>query len=256
MEAGALPSDAATPRDGGELLDGAQVASDAEMPRADAGMPEVPDGGIEQDGGLARFCDAFGSALACADFTAFPAGFERHQQNGDLTVSNGTLKARTTRAGGIASVRANFEPVFSGTLYARFLLRVPQNAQVTAINLLALAEPTGLGTEEIDTNLLTGDGVDLFVLSSNARYIGPGNAFKRGVFQCWEVTVHVDDTAGRMRIDVDGKNVLTSGQTDTAFAHGVGRVALGIDYTSAQQAPVQLELDDFVLARERLAPCP
>jgi hypothetical protein len=256
MEAGTLPFDAATARDAAQLSDGALEARDADTGLPDAEIPELFDGGRESDAGPAGFCGAFASALACADFSAFPPGFERHQQNGDLTVSHGTLKARTTRAGGIAAIRAAFEPVFSGTLYARFLVRVPRNAQVTAINLLALAEPAGTGTEEIDANLLTGDGVDLFVLSTNARYIGPARAFERNTFQCWEVMVHVDDTAGRMRVDVDGKNVLTSGQTDTAFTHGIGRVALGIDYTSAQQVPVLLELDDFVLARERLSPCP
>ena len=239
------PADAALPtRDAMiDAPDAGEAPSDAAV-AADASQPDVFD------------CARFGTTLACADFSTTPADFELREVDGDLTVSQGTLKASTTRAGGIASIRRSFEPVFSGTLYARFLLRVPSDASIVAINLLALAEPTGGAVDEIDTNLLAGDSFDLFVLGSSARYTSGARAFARDRFQCVEVTLDLANTGGRMRIDVNGERVLTSGLTDTSLARGIARVALGIDFTGAQQGPTKLEIDEFVLARAKVADCP
>jgi hypothetical protein len=249
------PEEAAVARgDAGQARDAGGGERDAQVPPVDAG--------VERDAGLPPEgfdCSAFAAALACADFSELPPEFTRNEHYGNLTVSNGTLKVSTTRPGGEASLITTFAPVYSGNLYARFLLRVPEGAPIQAINLLALSEsatPDAPTVDEIDMNLLGEDGIDLFVLGTNARFISDSHAFPRGRFACIELTLQVGDANGRMSVRVDGRSLLTAGPTDTALDRGIARVALGIDFSGDTQEDTVLELDEFVLSRERVAACP
>ena len=255
-----LPLDAGlSARDASVRGDGGQVAGDGGMSPIDGGASAL-DAGHEADAALpAQFdCAELGPTLACADFSELPEGFTVNEHDGHLTVSGGTLKVSTTRPGGEASLITTFAPVRSGTLYARFLLRVPEGVPVESINLLALTESATAAppVDEIDMNLLGGDGFDLFVLGTSARFISDSSAFARGRFACVELTLQVSNANGRLSLRVDGDTVLSGGPTDTALDRGIARAALGIDFTGATQAGTQFELDEFVLSRERVAACP
>jgi hypothetical protein len=237
-------------RDGAVPMDAASDANDARTAPLDAGR-EV-DARVAPD----TFCTPLDDALFCADFSALPSPVDVKERGGRISLARGTLSVTTTEAGGSAAISGSFAPVHEGTLYARFLLRVPRTARVTAINVFAFTEPLDDAIDEITVNMLDADKLDLFVLGTSARFFSAASAFARDDFQCVEVLLQVDDTAGRARIEVDNVAVLTAEGFDTALPAGIGRFALGIDYTGLDQPGTTVEIDDFVLAREELAGCP
>jgi hypothetical protein len=250
--------------DGGGMV----VPDDAGLPDAaanDASTPG-PDGSIGEDAGEPDasipdpdgFCAPFqATALACSDFSSLPENFSIKERNGRVTLANGVLNVRTTSAGGAASVVADIIPVFTGPLYARFLLRVPQSAPIVALNMFALGEPADLTpSDEFDVNLLDTSHIELFSLSTQSRFTSSPGAFQRGTFQCVEVWLDVGASNGSIRVRVGDRTVINASPLDTRLDFGVVRANLGIDYASPGQPATTLEFDDFLLATERLAPCP
>jgi hypothetical protein len=255
-------SDAASPmNDGGVTPVDAGVPGDASAHDSSIALPDAgaEDAGGERDAGVRdRFCEEFDEALACAGFSSLPEGFTPKERSGRVEVEGGVLRVRTSERGGAASVVTTFPPVTSGSLYARFLLRVPDGARIVALNLLALGEPLSEAEpSELHVNLLDTSYLEYFSLEGGQQRItsAPG-VLQRGEFQCVEMAVEIGASNGRVRISIDGRSVISASGLDTRLSAGIARANLGIDYSSGDQLATSLELDDFLVARQRLAPCP
>jgi hypothetical protein len=249
------------PDDGGDVSPvDASVPSDAS---ADDAAVSRPDSSVEDDAGEPDaslpdpgFCAPFPTALACSDFSRLPENFTIKERNGRVDLDDGVLRVRTTAAGGSASVVADVVPLFDGPLYARFLLRVPQGAPIVALNLFAVGEPPELmPSDEFNLNLLDTSHIEFFSIPTQSRFTSGPSAFRRGVLQCVELWLDIGATNGSVRVLVDDRTVINAAPLDTRLDFGVVRANLGIDYSSPGQPATTLEIDDFLLATERLAPC-
>jgi hypothetical protein len=268
FELDAAPRDAAAPSDAAEAAADAAVATDAAALPMDAasadpidgrvglrdGGSSTPDARVPVDAGFS-YCSEFGAALFCSDFSEGLSRVSVKERGGSVSVVEGAVRLSTRQPDSTASIAVSFAPVFSGILYARFMLRVPAIAPVTAINLFAFTESPDNGLDELTVNLLESNRFDFFVLGTNARFFSQPGALQRNDFQCVEIVLRVG-AQGSVRIEVDNEPVIPTRTVDTRLDNGIARVALGIDYAGPLQAATAFEIDDFVVSRAELPGCP
>lgn len=203
-------------------------------------------------------CAAHAAAIACSgferpdlsDFTATmveDAG-EVDQTDVKAHQGRGALHARTTAEKSSAVVALEFPPRHGGDLYLRTYLFVASGIQTQTTNFLFLGDyATPDPFKGVDFNLENG-APQIFVPGSlPERTTSTTLTIPRDRWFCLQAQVTLSVDAGRVRLQVDGAPALDQGGLDTLPPAGVHLLRAGVDWSSLQNAPFEVYVDDLVL---------
>lgn len=234
-------------------------APDAAPP--DAGPGTGPDAAAVVDSGSPSsgplVCADLPDALACGTFAGgvSPNGSAMTSLNGTITASSGYLAADTTMAPAYARLLMNVGPYTSGLIYLRFKMRIPSGYAVSFLNFAALrmaTDPTDFG---IDLNLVNNGALRVYSSGDDRDYDGTGFTVPRDQWMCVNITTSISDTAGAVRIDIDGTTRLDFSGIDTRPPGGIEVISVGVEYAGPSQNEAHVDIDDLVATRSPLGAC-
>jgi hypothetical protein len=203
-------------------------------------------------------CDAHPDALVCSGFErpGFP-DWTTTSIVGQATVAqttaqtydgNGALVASSTAKESTAVVLDEFPPITSGDLYLRVHLYVPADLPTDTMNFLFVGDyATPDPFKGIDFNLLDGAPQIYSPESAVQRSTSTTVVIPRDRWFCMQVAIGLSATDGTLRLDVDGVNALDLQKLHSLPAAGVHLLRAGIDWSSEQDAPFSIYMDDLVL---------
>jgi len=230
-------------------------------PLADAGAPDsAPKTGCQ--GTLA-------SALLCEGFEEPElARWQRLVSNGNVVrvtqpvlVGVGALEARSVANGGNGfMITGGLGGKTSGTLHLRAQVRVPAGAALNGVTVLALGENRaprgGVSVVLADSGLL----VVLKPRGAQAPEVivaGSGPApfrIARDRWQCVQLQTVIGRGSGSVRLSVDGQVAVQSAGVDTLPAGGFEDVSVGMVYSTPDQTPIRIGVDELAVSANPL-PC-
>jgi len=239
------------PIDGGEDA-GADGGTDAGP--ADAGPPDAGPDPTACDDALsgAIFCDGFEGDDGFAAWTLAASTIDGTVTRVTDVVYRGeaALRARTAAPSSRARLATAIPAATDGELWARVYVYVPAASDVTHLDLLAVRE-----------NVDPYDGVVTAMRDRTFLYVheipmgyGTGPLPSRDTWTCFEMQVVVSDTAGEIRLFLDGAMVVEQTGIDTLPPSGHGRFEVGLMFTSSTQPATTLYFDEAAVGTARL-PC-
>ena len=199
--------------------------------------------------------DPCGSALFCSDFEQGLAAFDTQQTTGTLSIApDGTagsnaLRASIDQASGAAYVRVNLDTLGITELFLRAYLWVPQGALLDDVAIFYLGLPPGT-TGGINVDLQSEDRFELFLPENDVSIYSDPGAFQRDTWHCLQLSLIIDNALGQATLSIDAQSVASSMDLDTQADTDFTLFTLGIEWSSAQQGPVDVLLDDIVLSAE------
>ena len=256
--------DAAPPMDAGSgdsgLADAGRLdagerdagASDAEPP--DAGPPDAGPDPTACDDALAGaiFCDGFESD---DDFTAWT--LPAREVDGVLTrvtdvVYRGeaALRSETTAPSGRAHLSAAIPNTTDGELWARVYAYVPASSDVTHFDILQVREDA----DPYDGVVVAMRDYTFLYVHEISMAAGMAPVATRDTWECYEIQVVVSNTAGEIRLFIDGAMVVEATGLDTLPPSGFGRFEVGLMYSSSLQPATAVYFDEAAVGTTRL-PC-
>ena len=209
-------------------------------------------------------CDAHPDALLCS-------GFEEpdlSDWNGTVVAGAASVAQTDTRSrDGLGSLRADsqaqeseavvareFPPVTGGDLFVRLYAFVPSGSPTKTMNILFLGDYAAPDPfKGIDFNLES-DAPQIYVPESQPpRYTSMSALIPRDRWFCFRVHVALSATAGTVELWIDDAPALAQSGLHTLPAAGIHLLRAGVDWSSLQNDPFTLYLDDLVLATTPVA---
>jgi hypothetical protein len=261
---------------GGALSAGNGGAGGARAEPLDAGLTDPLDAGSDAgtDAGAAdsgvvasQKCLERPGALFCDSFEAPDPDFMlwSYEALTNGTVARSTTRARTgqwslrsatTQGAGTQARLATLElnKQMSGDAWVRFYNWVPSSVEIQqhfSIGIISEEDPPWNGFE---VRILNGDIVDLNTASALVVVDGvtPKVTYTRDAWVCVEMHVFIDAIAGFYEAYLDSTLAVRSPMTDTTTASGYSAAEVGVHYAPTDQGPVELFVDDVVVARSRI----
>ena len=232
----------------------------------DTGAPGEPDaGGLDagRDGGAAdagsgECSGEHALALVCSGFesTDLLAGWSAMDRSGTGTLERTTVRAHT----GVGALHASsasmmsvgvvskrIRPLLGGDVYVRLYLYVPAGLSTRTMNFMFVGDfPMPDPFEGIDFNLLNG-ALQVFSPQGNPVRQTGTTTIPRDRWFCLRAHIAVSDDAGFVQLFVDDALALDATDIDTLPDAGVRELRVGIDWSSGQDEPFELYIDDVVL---------
>jgi hypothetical protein len=264
-----------SPADGGPLDGGngsAVEARPADGP-ADGHVADVtpppPDAGAPDSAPKTGCQGALASALLCEGFedVELPR-WQRLVSNGSVVrvtqpvlVGMGALEARSVARGGNGfMIAGGLGGKTSGTLHLRAHVRVPVGVALNGVTVLALGENHaprgGISVVLADSGLLVvlkprGQQAPEVIVAGS----GP-TPFRiaRDRWQCVQLQTVIGRGSGSVRLSVDGQVAVQSGGVDTLPAGGFEEVSVGMVYSTPDQTPIKIGVDELAVSANPL-PC-
>jgi hypothetical protein len=171
-------------------------------------------------------CEDFEGALDAYQ-TSITSGNEARSVTVATPSGSRALKADVLVAPSTAYLRANFEPVSTGSLSLRGWVQVP--AGQLAYDLAPLAFWSD--QEQAWALRVVTKGGQLQAWSYTTPLDGSA-PFSLGEWHCVEVTIDIAD-AGRVRVNLDGISVVDVSNTDTFPIGGIGSITMGSEWAGA-----------------------
>lgn len=255
---------------------GSGGAGGARVEPLDAGLTDPLDAGGDagSDGGAADSGVVASPKCLERPGAVFCDGFEEPDPDFMLwsyeTLTNGTvarsmtraltgqwsLRSATTQGVGTQARLATLElkKQMSGDVWMRFYNWVPESVEIQqhfSIGIISEEDPPWNGFE---LRILPGDIVDLNTSSPLMIVDGvtPKVTYTRDAWVCVEMHVFIDPVAGFYETYLDSLLAVTSPLTDTTTATGYSAAEVGVHYAPTGQGPVELFVDDVVVARARI----
>jgi len=167
-----------------------------------------------------------------------------------------SLRSATTQGVGTQARLATLEleKQMSGDAWMRFYNWVPATVQIQqhfSIGIISEEDPPWHGFE---LRILPGNVVDLNTSSALMIVDGvtPKVTYTRDAWVCVEMHVFIDPVAGFYEAYLDSVLAVQSPMTDTTTASGYSAAEVGVHYAPTGQGPVELFVDDVVVARSRI----
>jgi hypothetical protein len=193
----------------------------------------------------AIFCDGFEDGMTPWTYT---------------TITFGTAGATTTRAwGGTHALEAHSDnsanikyarwgkilasPITTGEIYVRQYMWLPSSVTIDGQASLLV---TGNGQSPFPSTFFMLEPSMLTISTDVAPYNFP-DTLPRDRWVCMEMQIHIDPSAGFVRVTFDGGSAIQTPLTDTDVAGGYTNVDAGIHYANEVQSPGSLWIDDIVL---------
>ena len=221
-----------------------------------AGGAVIMDGGT--DGGVGECAGVQKDALVCSGFEAdvltddwssavTEGAGELERSTARAHSGRAALHATTGDAMSAAALARSFGPVRAGELYLRAHLYVPSGPPTEIMNIFYVGAAAGpepfVG---IDFNLQD-DAVEVYSPQGNPeRQTGTG-LIPRDAWFCLQARIEVRDDGGVVEVRVDGVPALEATDINTLPPAGIVELRVGIDWSSEQQEPFELYIDDVVL---------
>lgn len=163
------------------------------------------------------------------------------------------LVAAVGEGGSAARAARKFPATGSGTLHARAHLRIEPDVATAGINLMAL-DAVDSGVYGPDFNVL-GDGrFEVYIQEAGVFSDASLRPVPRGQWFCLRAAIVIDnDGDGSVTASYDDHTV-TAANVDTYPNGPYNLVAVGLDWTSDDQAPITVLVDDVVVATSPV-PC-
>lgn len=234
------------------------------------GFGEDVDAGSGADASPDGDPDAPRSPLTCADITGalVCSGFEggsgedwqtESENNGTSSMlctnprsGQGCYTARVGAGGAAARAVHPFTPTGSGMIYARVHAFIEAGVPLDGINVVAL-DAADSGIYGPDLNVINEDRFQVHLDGSGTfggASVGP---VPRGVWFCLHAAVLIDESDGSVRAGYDD-TAIEQGGLDTYPNGPYDMIAVGLDWTSDQQGPIEVLIDDVVVATSPV-PC-
>jgi hypothetical protein len=161
----------------------------------------------------------------------------------------GALHAGSTAEKSAAVVAGNFPAVTDGDLYLRAYFYVPKDQPTKTMNFLFIGDyATPDPFEGVDFNLEDG-ALSTYVPGDNPdRFTSDTLVVPRDQWFCLQIEMTVSPDAGTVRILVDGEVGLDQQGMNTRPKAGNHVLRTGVDWSSLQNEPFDLYVDDLVLA--------
>jgi hypothetical protein len=256
-------SDAAT----GPALDGglapAADASDDTPPSLDSGI-ETPDAatgdadaGKRGPGRLDCGEHAPNTTLACAAFDhGLPDRSSTRTNDGTIQVEQERLHASTFQREGAAALDLRFAAQQAGTLYLSSWLKIPNDFELSAINVVGLQASSG-NDPAVDINVLAPGLFEVFAAQSKTVERAADFVVPRGEWLCLKARILLSSLEGEIELSIDGSPLLAVRNADTLPSVGVDQLSVGLDWTGAEQGTARVQFDNVLLStREILGDCP
>jgi hypothetical protein len=234
----------------------------------DAGSGSVSDAGAADSGAVvsqkcldrpgAVFCDGFEEPdpdFMLWSYETLTNGTVARSMTRALT-GQWSLRSETTQGAGTQTRLATLElkEQMSGDAWMRFYNWVPASVEIQehfSIGIISEADPPWNGFE---LRILPGNIVDLNTSSPLMIVDGvtPKVTYTRDAWVCVEMHVFIDPVAGFYETYLDSILAVQSPITDTTTASGYSAAEVGVHYAPSNQGPVELFVDDVVVARSRI----
>jgi hypothetical protein len=107
--------------------------------------------------------------------------------------------------------------------------------------------PAG-GFAGINVDLRSDDRWELFLPEHDVSLISEPGAFDRDTWHCVQLQLVVDDVNGEAALVVDGQTVAGQTMLDTYPGEDLDLFTVGIEWSMADQGPIDLLIDDVVLS--------
>jgi|GEM_PF-3061888 len=203
-------------------------------------------------------CDAISGVVACNSFEAVDPAWTTLVDRGavvldDPDAADGDQAMRATVAVGGGKAALTRGIAVADHYYARFYANVPAGADTSGLALLHLGETAA---PFLGTNVeIAGGMLGVAVQSADVyAYLAP---MPLGRWVCLDFELTVSDTAGHVTLYADRALVVDRDGLDTRPAAGIGDLEVGLAYVAPEATNGTTALiDDVVIAREPLAPCP
>jgi hypothetical protein len=218
---------------------------------------------------IGRFVDA---ACAAQPDAIFCSGFERpdlsewdqrvvvnaaqvSQTEATRRSGRGALSASSTAAESSGVVSVEFPRVDAGELFLRVYMFVPGDVDTMTPNVLFIGDvPSPDPFKGVDFNFEAG-APEIFIPENDPnRFTSTLLTIPRDAWFCYQVRLAVAEDEGAVSIRVDGNLALDESGLDTLSPGGIHLLRAGVDWSSKQETPFAIYMDDLVLSSSEL-PC-
>lgn len=167
----------------------------------------------------------------------------------------GALYAASTAAESAGVVSVQFPRLDAGELFLRVYMYVPEGLDTMTTNVLFLGDvPSPDPFRGVDFNFEAG-APEIFLPENDPnRFTSALLVIPRDAWFCYQVRLSIAEDEGAVSISVDGAVALDESGLDTLPAGGVHLLRAGIDWSSLQETPFAIYMDDLVLSSSEL-PC-
>jgi hypothetical protein len=209
------------------------------------------------DAGVDECAQRYAGAVLCSGFEArdVAADFDARvlMQSGALVRTTqrvhrgqGALRATSTAAMSVAVVAKRFSPLRSGEIDLRAYLYVPSGLATDTMNVFFIGdEPTPDPFHGVDFNLENG-AVQVYSPQGHPDRQTGTRTIPRDRWFCFRARVAIGHDGG-IQAFVDDELALDATMIDTLGANGVHQFRAGIDWSSGQDTPFEIDIDDVVL---------
>ncbi len=201
------------------------------------------------------FCSGFERPdLSEWDQTVVVNAAEVSQTEGQKRSGRGALYAASTAAESSGVVSVEFPSVHSGELFLRVYMYVPNGVDMMTPNVLFLGdEPAPDPFKGVDFNF-EGGAPEIFLPENNPnRFTSGVLVIPRDTWFCYQVRLSIAEDEGAVSVRVDGIVALDESGLDTLSAGGVHLLRAGVDWSSKQETPFAIYMDDLALSSTELA---
>lgn len=240
--------------DGGSLTvdDAATYGGDAEVVHGDGAV----------DGSVSLYCPEHPEWLFCSGFETNDVGRWGYQL-GKVEVT-GAVKRSGTQAmsaytGPDAENRARWaaenvlHDQMSGDIWMRSWNYMPGSVKIDEHFSLSIISDANKPFDGFELRVLpTGTAINYSINGTEHVTKTHLTLFPPDTWVCVELHVKIDATAGVYEAFVDGDQVAQASPVDTLPAQGFGVAEVGIHFAGPNQGPVQVYVDDVVIAHSRI----
>jgi hypothetical protein len=214
----------------------------------------VDAGCLEQQGAI--FCSGFELPdLSEWDESVVVNSAQVSQTEALRRSGRGALYASSAAAESSGVVSVEFPRVDAGELFLRVYMYVPSGLDTMTPNVLFIGDvPAPDPFQGVDFNFEAG-APEIFVPENDPnRFTSTALVIPRDAWFCYQVRLAIAEAEGAVSIRVDGELALDESGLDTLPDGGVHLLRAGVDWSSKQETPFAIYMDDLVLSSSEL-PC-
>lgn len=194
--------------------------------------------------------------LFCSSFDQGLSEFDTVENGGTLAVSaqgfddTAALLPEIGEGSGTAYIYTALNTPGISELYLRAYLWVAADALIDDVAIFFVG-PAG-GFAGINVDLRSQDRWELFLPEHDVSLISAPGTFERDTWQCVQLHLVVNDSNGEASLLVDGEQVAGQTLLDTYPGEDLDLFTVGIEWSMADQGPIDLLIDDVALSRSPL----
>jgi hypothetical protein len=190
--------------------------------------------------------------LFCTSFEQGVTGFDTVENGGTLAVAapgfddQAALQPEIAEGSGTAYIHTALNRPGVSELYLRGYVRVAADAVIEDVAIFFLG-PAG-GFAGVNVDLRSDDRFELFLPEHDMSLISDPGTFARDTWHCLQLQLQIDELNGAVTLLLDGQEVISQTALDTYPGEDFDLFTVGIEWSMADQGPIDLLLDDVTLS--------